>query len=196
MIKLTNILREIYDKNLIGTERGEGGQHVVYQYDKDKIIKFGHYGKVDDNVKIFDKYPDIFPKVYDIGNDYIILEELDDKKATNELNQIKSYIFNTSSEIPPSNPYIANLSQRSRIKGPNWYSSNVTSLLYNNLENNELVIQLKKEIPSNLYDTLIKNYYPLLQKIKNLPWSSKIEKDINDENFGYTSEGNLKLLDV
>jgi hypothetical protein len=196
MINLTNILKEIYDKNLIGSHRGEGGQHIVYQYGKDKIIKFGHYGKIDKNIKIFDKYPDIFPKVYDIEDDYIILEELDSSKSKNELYQIKSKLFNQSSEIPPFNPYIANLSQKSRIKGPNYYKSSVTELLYNNLEDNELIVQLKKELPNNLYNSLIKNYYPLLKKIKNLSWDSKIEKDINDENFGYTLKGNLKLLDI
>ena len=196
MIKLINLLKEAYDKNLIGAHRGEGGQHIVYQYDKDKIIKFGHYGKVEDSVKIFDKYPDVFPKVYDIGDDYIILEELDDNKVSSEIRKIKSYLFSQSSEISPKNQYIAKLVQRSRKNGPNWYNNNLTQLIYNNLDDDELKSQLQKELPNDLYNSLIKNYYPLLQKIKNIPWDSKIEKDINDENFGYTLEGNLKLLDV
>ena len=68
--------------------------------------------------------------------------------------------------------------------------------MYNNLDDNELKSQLQKELPSNLYNSLIKNWYPLLQKVKNISWNLKIKKDINDENFGYTPEGKLKMLDI
>ena len=36
----------------------------------------------------------------------------------------------------------------------------------------------------------------LLQKVKNISWDSKHEKDINDENFGYNLKGELKMLDI
>tara|TARA_R110002126_G_scaffold287572_1_gene440482 strand:- start:51 stop:641 length:591 start_codon:yes stop_codon:yes gene_type:complete len=196
MIKLIDILKELYDKNLIGPEYGEGGQHIVYKYGSDKIIKFSHYGKIGDNVKIFTKYPDIFPKVYDIGPDYAILEKLDDNKAYKEMWESIKSLFSTSSEIPPKNEYIAKLVQMPRIKGPNWYNSEMSQLMYNNLDDNELKSQLQKELPSNLYNSLIKNWYPLLQKVKNISWNLKIKKDINDENFGYTPEGKLKMLDI
>ena len=54
MIKLINILNEIYDKNLVGSEYGQGGQHIIYQYDKDKVIKFNYSeeGEIGDNLKI------------------------------------------------------------------------------------------------------------------------------------------------
>ena len=198
MIKLVDLLKEIYDKDLIGPEYSEGGQHKIYLYDKDKIIKFNYSGEgeIGDNVKIFTQYPDIFPKVYDMGYDYAILEKLDDKKAASETWECKKYLFSQSSETPPENQYISKLVQRSRINGPNWYDSKVSKLIYNNLDDNELKSQLQKELPSNLYDSLIKNWYPLLQKVKNISWSSKIEKDINDENFGYNSKGELKMLDI
>jgi hypothetical protein len=32
MIKLINLLNEMYDKDLIGSEYGEGGQHKIYDY--------------------------------------------------------------------------------------------------------------------------------------------------------------------
>jgi hypothetical protein len=84
MIKLVNLLKELYDENLIGSWYGEGSVHYVYNYDKDKVIKFNqNQGEpISDHIKIFDKYPDIFPKVYDIGEDYVILEKLDDDKST------------------------------------------------------------------------------------------------------------------
>jgi len=197
MIKLLDMLNEMYDKDLIGSEYGEGGQHQIYTYDKDKVIKFNHGGgEIGYNLKIFSKHPEIFPKVYDMGEDYAILDKLDDNKASSEIWKIKPYLFAQSSEVPPKNPYIAKLVQRSRVTGPNWYNNELTQLLYNNLEDNELKSQLQKELPNNLYNSLIKNYYPLLQKVKNLSWDSKHEKDINDENFGYNSKGELKILDI
>lgn len=196
--EISKILNEIYDKDLIGSEYGEGGQHKIYDYDKDKVIKFNYSGEgeIGDNLKIFTKYPDVFPKVYDMGYDYVILEKLDDRKATLEMLECKKYLFSQSSEIPPKNQYIAKLVQRPRIKGPNWYNSQMSQLIYNNLDDNELKSQLQKELPSNLYNSLIKNWYPLLQNVKNISWGSKIEKDINDENFGYNSKGELKMLDI
>jgi len=198
MIKLVNLLKELYNKNLIGDEHGEGSIHIVYNYGKDKVIKFNqNQGEpISDHIKIFDKYPEIFPKVYDIGEDYVILEKLDDNKANSEMWECKKYLFSQSSEIPPKNQHIAKLVQRSRIKGPNWYNSEMIQLIYNNLDDSELKSQLQKELPSNLYNSLIKNWYPLLQNVKNISWDSKIEKDINDENFGYNSKGELKMLDI
>jgi len=197
MIKLTNILKEIYNKNLIGSEYGEGGQHKIYLYDKDKVIKFNYIGgEIGDNLKIFIKYPDVFPMVYDMGYDYAILEKLDDNKATSELWDLKKYLFSQSSSIPPKNQYIAKLVRRSRVKGDDYYHSQMSQLIYNNLDDDELKIQLQKELPSNLYNSLIKNWYPLLNKVKNMSWNSKIEKDINDDNFGYNSKGELKMLDI
>lgn len=205
MIKLFDLLKkqiqkslnEEYDKNLVGDEYAEGGQHKIYTYGEDKVIKFGHYGEnLGYNVQIFTKYPEIFPKVYDIGDDYVILDKLDDYKSFSEIRKINSYLFSNSSEDAPNNLYIAKLSQRARNNGPNWYNSQLTQLIYNNLEDNELILQFKKELPNELYNSLIKNYYPLLKKVKNIPWNYKIEKDINDDNFGYDSNGNLKMLDI
>ncbi len=195
--KLAGILNEIYDEDLIGSEYGEGGQHIIYDYDKDKVIKFGYNGgEIGYNLKIFTKYPDVFPKVYSMGYDYAILEKLDDRKAASEMWRCKKHLFSQSSDIPPKNQYIAKLVQRPRIKGPNWYNSELSQLIYNNLDDNKLKSQLQKELPSNLYNSLIKNWYPLLQNVKNISWGSKIEKDINDENFGYNSKGELKMLDI
>jgi hypothetical protein len=106
MIKLINLLNEIYDKDLIGSEYGEGGQHKIYDYDKDKVIKFNYSGEgeIGDNLKIFTKYPDVFPKVYNMGYDYAILEKLDDRKAASEMWGCKKYLFSQSSEIPPKKP--------------------------------------------------------------------------------------------
>ena len=201
MIKLIDLLKEIYDKNLIGSEYGEGGQHIIYQYGPDKVIKFNHEGgELGYNVKIFTEHPDIFPKVYDMGEDYVILEKLNDSKFIKEVWKIKRILHNNAKSISsgdvPKNSYIAQLLQRSRNNGSTYYSSTITELIYNNLKDNKLKEEFKKELPSDLYDSLIKNYYPLLQKVKNISWNSKHEKDINDENFGYNSKGELKMLDI
>ena len=106
------------------------------------------------------------------------------------------YLECLQNKLPPKNQHIAKLVQRPRIKGPNWYNSEMSQLIYNNLNDNELKSQLQQELPSNLYNSLIKNWYPLLQKVKNISWSSKHEKDINNENFGYNLKGELKILDI
>lgn len=64
MIKLIDLLNEMYDKDLVGSEYSEGGQHKIYDYDKDKVIKFNYSGEgeIGDNLKIFTKYPNVFPK--------------------------------------------------------------------------------------------------------------------------------------
>jgi hypothetical protein len=48
-------LNEMYNKDLIGLEYSEGGQHKIYNYDKDKVIKFNYSGEgeIGDNLKIF-----------------------------------------------------------------------------------------------------------------------------------------------
>jgi hypothetical protein len=205
--EITKVLKESYDKTLVGDEHGEGGQHQILNYGKDKVIKSLHGGAdIGYNLKIFTKYPEIFPKVYDMGKDYAILDKLDDKKSQNELEKIQFILLSRidprtknryiSSNEPPENEYIGKLLQRVRKNGSVYYDGDITELIYNNLDDNELKSQLKKELPSNLYDSLIKNYYPLLQKVKNMPWDSKIKKDINDENFGYDINGNLKMLDI
>jgi len=155
---LNKKISDTVNKDLIGSEYSEGGQHKIYNYDKDKVIKFNYSGEgeIGDNLKIFTKYPDVFPKVYDMGYDYAILEKLDDNKANSEMWECKKYLFSKSSEIPPKNQYIAKLVQRSRVKGPNWYNSTMSQLIYNNLEDNELKSQLQQELPNNLYNSLVR----------------------------------------
>jgi hypothetical protein len=198
MIKLANLLKELYDENLIGSDYGEGSIHIVYNYGKDKVIKFNqNQGEpISDHIKIFDKYPDIFPKVYDIGEDYVILEKLDDNKAFREAHEINEILFYNNPSLDDDdkshNPYIAELS-----KDRGRYIGLITTIIYNNLEDNQLKLELKKELPKNLYTSLINNWYPLLKKIHDLPWISNLPKDIyNHENFGYNSKGELKMLDI
>lgn len=197
MIKLVNLLKELYDENLIGSDYGEGSIHIVYNYDKDKVIKFNqNQGEpISDHIKIFDKYPEIFPKVYDIGEDYVILEKLDDNKAFEEAHKINQILFDDDHES--YNPYIAELlkDKKKYIRHTGFVGT--TSLIYDNLEDNQLKLELKKELPKDLYTSLINNWYPLLKKIHDLPWISNLPKDIyNHENFGYNSKGELKMLDI
>ena len=199
--EIKKLLNEKYDENLVGDEYAEGGEHKIYTYGNDKIIKFVvGVPNIGYNLKIFPKYPEIFPKVYDMGKDYVIVDKLDDHKSISEIRKIRSYLFPTSSEfsskIPPKNPYIAQLSQRTLSNGLNWYSVEITPLIYNNLEDDELILQFKKELPNELFNSLIKNYYPLLKKVKNISWNSSHSRDINDGNFGYDLNGNLKMLDI
>lgn len=201
-MKLIDILKEI-DQTLIGPEYGSGIEHTVYSYGKDKILKVRDMGrKLGYHVNIFIKYPEIFPKVYEIEEDYVILEKLDDKKFQKEIWDIKKRLFSknnksVSSEDRPNNEYIASLTQNKRNNGSFYYDSDIMVLIYDNLEDIKLKEQFNKELPDNLYNIIINNYYPLLTKIKNLTWEAPIrEKDITDENFGYNSEGILKALDI
>lgn len=200
-MKLVKILNEIYDKKLVGSHVGEGGQHEIYNYGNDKVIKFPFYGDIGNNVKIFAKYPNIFPEVYDIEKEYAILEKLDDRKSQKEIYQIKLKLFSKnnnsiSSEEKPNHKYIEKLTRTLRNNDSVWYNSNFTSMLYNNLEDNNLFNALKQILPTNLYNIVINNYVPLLKEVKKLAWDSKHKKDINDENFGYNKIGKLKILDI
>jgi len=89
MIKLIDLLKEIKPKKIYSGKRlGAGGTFDVYQHatDSNKVVKV--FSREDDSdpkeIKkflkelstIFKSNPKYFPKVYEVGDDYIVLEKL------------------------------------------------------------------------------------------------------------------------
>ena len=76
---------EIKKKDIIG----KGSYHDVYPTkDNARVIKVNRYRKLNDNeewVEIFNKYPEFFPKIYRVKNNYAVVEKLDTKQVKDEI---------------------------------------------------------------------------------------------------------------
>jgi len=86
----------IYDEQLINQRKGSFKQVYDLKNYKNRIVKTGN-GAVTE-ARIFKKNPEYSPKVYEINEDYVVLEKLDVDKATQDfeklINKDRGYIHN------------------------------------------------------------------------------------------------------
>lgn len=173
---------EIKQKNRIGL----GSFHAVYPYNQDpnKVIKIprsnSDYAKEtfrnnndDAWFNVFKKYPDFFPKIYKITDKYILIERLDVEKVKNELQLLEDDLYLLYSDLIDD-------------------GYNITEIIYNLLLNKDK--NLKNVIKTSKNKTILKKYIDLLSKI--IKSDIKTFIDVNDNNFGYTQNGVLKMLDI
>jgi len=199
MIKLIDILKEI---SISGKEPiGQGSEHIIYPYFKDpnKVIKtFDPYEGESinkDQITTFQKHPDIFPIVYKVTDKYAVLEKLNTEKAINELEKLQTEFFNLKWRSEKKRKYsilLDDLMENDNLEGLDFIG-----LLYH-LFLNTPSSSLKKELNTLLSLTstpdLLKKWIDFLIKVSSIMGKTKL--DIHTEQFGYNSEGNIKLLDI
>ena len=184
MIKLSDILKEINIQQK--DQLGSGQRSSVYPYNKDpeKIIKtVSDYE--DDNefdleqIKIFQKHPDIFPLVYKVTDKYAILEKLNVGKAYDEMVSLELQVQKTNNVLSKF------------MQDEKYEYDDLAGVLYNFL----------KEYPESELNSL---YSKIKDSNKLKTWVSLIKKainlinndlDIHGEQFGYSKDDKLKLLD-
>ena len=168
---------------------GMGMSHKVYpsMKDPDMLYKIGSESVVNEWVDLFKSRPDLFPKVYKIGDirvprknfrgdiigyidkKYVAIERLDDKRADLEWGMIDDFFM--SKDMDSFLSYIRKWDESGRILG----------------DMADLIFKQKPE----LFDIYIR----FLTLIMGLQGMKEI-LDLHAEQFGYDKDGNLKCLDI
>lgn len=180
--EISKALNELktYSKELVGA----GEQGSVYPVGKDKIVKKIYDDWEPEEIKryeLFNQYPDLFPHVYKIGKDYVIMDKID--SPAKELTDAAEFLRNNGW------PYDG-------IGGIDML------IRYNKLEIFNQILQKAKESNKiEIYNTLKKSleFFIELNKL----FSTKLHKivdgsiDTNDGNFGIDRrDGKIKIFDL
>ena len=194
MIKLVNLLKEVTYKE----PEAFGSRHIIYpsQTYPDKIIKtakinpkFGgdEYNTLDlDAIKLFQKHPDIFPIVYKVTEKYVVLEKLDDNKPYYDLKNLYNQVVESNTEF---SEYIEDKSSHYE-KTYDLFST----YIYEYITEEDKTPSDFDEVYSKIKDgNLLKKYVLFIFKVIQL--NTKY-LDIHNNQFGYDSKGNIKLLDL
>jgi hypothetical protein len=178
MIKLTNLLKElkIYSKKSIGS--GEQGE--AYLVGKDKVVKKsnkanGFTPNEIENYNLFNQHPDLFPHVYKLTKDYVIMDKLN--SSSKELMDV--YNFLDDINIWRDEDYITQI---------------YDSLRFNDFKIFNQILQKAKELNRmNVYNTLKKclDFCIKLNKI----FKNKFI-DIQLSNIGVDNTGKIKIFDL
>jgi len=191
------------------SQLGKGTQHTVFPYEKfaDKVIKT-RWGDLDvakkhsflvnhepmnvEELEIFQRYPNLFVKVYKISKNYAVLEKLDTKNFQSDSHKIALGIFQYIVDMGGiiSVPYTidTNISDSTDID-PTFF----------------IWMAIRKYLDSMLHN--ISSYCPpyFKQWINFLKELEKIELpkdyryntlDVHDRNFGYNKQGEIRMLDL
>jgi hypothetical protein len=184
------ILRETLDElsTTLKPEFGAGMYHTVFPSKKNPNIlyKMGKERIVKEWTNIFNKHPDLFPKVYRVfpskkyPNNWVAeVEKLDSARAEKEFNQLDEIIATS---------WLSN--KGLRIFLTNIYREGSLEIVKNYIQN-EGVDAVQKYIP------LIEKWAILITKIKNVAKAELDEyPDIHAGNFAYDSHNNIKAIDI
>ncbi len=123
--------------------------------------------------QIFQKYPDLFPKVYDVHSEWVVLEKLDSERARMELEDIATILD----------------------RGVSYLINNYKQYTGRNVWNNQTQIQAFERL---------KPYADVIDRVRKRLTRTDLKKltrmdkmfDIHEQNWGYDSQGVLKLLDL
>ena len=178
MIKLVDILREIQiqPKKRIGS--GEHGN--VYNVGKNKIVKNSTNSKgfSQDEIEIyniFNQYPDIFPHIYKLTKDYVIMDKID--SPGKELMNV--YNFLDDVDIWRDEDFLTNIYDEVRN---------------NNLKITQQILQKVKELGKmDIYNTL-KKCLDFCIELKELFQNKHI--DVHLGNVGVDNNGKIKIFDA
>ena len=149
---------------------GHGKNNTAYNFvkDKDKIIKVGSDIKY--HAIVFSKRPDIFPIVYKVTPNYIVLEKLDTFDIREDLNEMFDI-----------------------------YKKKINmDLMYLNAEFLQLMLKKPEYFEDTIYSYIIERINYIVNEVKNLYKELSLNRnffDLNPRNFGYDKKGELKALD-
>jgi len=177
---------------------GAGKEHHIYDFEKDpsKIIKTAYGGEnwmmtpfekryqtdLDpEHIRMFQKYPNIFPKVYKATNRYAVIEKLD----TERIKQDDKELYDLLSPLGSGD--LDYFNEDNAIGRLYWVLTNRSGSL-KRIE--------KKLINSGADPSLFNKYIELFKQINGtLKRAAQKNIDVGDYNLGYDSQGNVKLLD-
>ncbi len=125
-------------------------------------------------LEYFPKHPELFPTVYEVGSNYIILEKLNSDEAEKEYVYLNNW-FNKNYNTKKN--YLRNYLLRN----------------FRKLLNNPVEIDISSMSDSDR--KILDRYDDLVSKIMNILGDSFL-LDIHKGNFGYTNQGILKMLDI
>lgn len=184
MKKFNEFLKEAAraEHTVIKDRVGKGTFHVVYPSvnRKDyviKVSKMGHEFKINDPnswFNIFKKHPDLFPRIYKVHKNYVMVERLDTEKAEKEIAEMEREL-----EVMLSVDEF--FSDSSGV-------FDITEILQRLCNDQERILKYAKN------RELFKKWFDLIKKIDDLHLRNFI--DFNDGNFGYAKDGELKMLDI
>jgi hypothetical protein len=176
MIKLIDLLKEIktYRKELVG----DGEQGDVYPIGKDKVVKkvFSDWEPEEiKTYKLFNQHPDLFPHVYKIAKDYVIMDRIDSpaKELTDAVEFLRDNIWSHDG-----------------ING----IYNIISRNKDLKEFNQILQKAKELNKIDIYNTL-KKCFEFFTKLHKLFPNRYL--DTNDGNFGIDRRDNkIKIFDL
>jgi hypothetical protein len=182
----------LYESFSTGHEQfSSGSEHTLYQdpvhsgrlykrFEGDSLDRFNSI------VSLFQQHQDIFPTVYDKGKDWISIEKLDTARAQREYEALSDEIGEdfleeyalSSEELDPQ--FMNSTKEIAEI----WKRWRTTLVAYAKIyfaykkEKEDAYVQMGAEAYSKLTDTTL------------------VGRDIHMDQFGYTKEGRLKILDI
>jgi len=186
---IKQILKETLDE-LSTKEKdpfGAGCYHRVYTSVKNPnmLYKVGDRDIVEGWVRIFKKYPDMFPKVYRVfpfkknPNYWVVeIEKLDRDRAEKEFKELDDFVYNC--ELT----YKGLVIRFSRI-----YLEGYLSTVINNIKTHG-VEGLQKYIP------LLEKWADYLDRLAKILEVENDYPDFHEGNFAYDSNNNIKAIDI
>lgn len=158
----------------------------IYKVPKDAIAKQKMY----EWIKIFNKYPQVFAKIYKAkDNSYVSLEKLNTSRVKQEYDKLFDYFTTKHILIDDSDIY-----GESGVNDPLTHLFLTLSIFYSESKTKEMLSKMKKLDPSII--PIFNNWLKLSLNVKNVAEKESKSIDFHMGNFGYDSQGNLKMLDI
>ena len=172
-------------------EFSSGGEHILYQdpVHPDRLYKRfegDNPGRFEDIVSLFQQHPDLFPIIHDRGDDWISIEKLDTARAQREYEVLSDEI---GEDFLEEYAFLPGELDSHFVNAPKeiaeiWERWRAILIAYTKIyfayrkEKEDAYVQMGAEAYSKLTDT------------------TSVGGDIHSDQFGYTKEGRLKILDI
>jgi hypothetical protein len=198
MIKLKTLLDELQVKAKSSLANGQNQAVMPFKLDPSKVIKVPLKNTIDlDMYEIMSKHPDIFPKVYKITPQYVIIEKVNSKVAYDQITWLYNQFENfwIESDNPISNDFESAMENYYGYEDSEEHQS-LIFILNKLYEQYGLGPKWDTFIDESFYENqipIIKRFVDVIDKAHK--YTGKRTLDIHDKQFGYDTTGKLKLLD-